>query len=185
MKKIILIAIIVTLNSFVFGQAKIALGIKGGLNFSKLDVSNVTSSAKTGYHAGAYALFKFAKIGIQPEVIFSQQGSVVDLEEWDSKYLNIPLILKYYMIAGVNLQVGPQFGFLSKAELDGQDVKDLLKSSDISLALGFGWDAPFRLSFDARYNLGLSKINDEPGSETIKNQVFQISVGFSLVKFGK
>ena len=185
MKKLILIAIIVSLNSFVFGQAKIAIGIKGGLNFSKLDVSNVSSSSKTGYHAGAYALFKFAKIGLQPEVIFSQQGSEVELETWDTKYLNIPIILKYYLLAGVNLQAGPQFGFLNKAELDGQNIKDLLKSSDISLALGLGWDAPFGLSFDARYNLGLSEINDEPGSETIKNQVFQVSAGIRLFKFGK
>lgn len=185
MRKIILIVIIAALNSFVFGQTKIDIGIKGGLNFSKLDVSNVSSSSKTGYHAGGYALFRIKKIGIQPEVIFSEQGSVVDLENWNSKYLNIPLIFKYYLLAGLNLQAGPQFGFLNKAELDGQDVKDLLKSSDISLGLGLGWDTPFRLSFDARYNLGLSEINDVPGSETIKNQVFQISVGISLIKFGK
>jgi len=185
MKKLILFAAITALNVVAYGQAKIALGIKGGLNFSKVDISNVTSSGKTGYHGGVFALFKFAKIGIQPEIIFSQQGSVVDLEDWDSKYVNIPIILKLYLAAGVNLQLGPQFGFLSKAELDGQDIKDLLKSSDISAALGIGWDALFRLTFDARYNLGLSNNNDDSGSETIKNQVFQISVGYKLFKFGK
>lgn len=185
MKKLILFAAITVLNVVAHGQAKIALGIKGGLNFSKVDISNVTSSGKTGYHGGVFALFKFAKIGIQPEIIFSQQGSVVDLEDWDSKYVNIPIILKLYLAAGVNLQLGPQFGFLNKAELDGQDIKDLLKSSDISAAFGIGWDALFRLTFDARYNLGLSNNNDDSGSETIKNQVFQISVGYKLFKFGK
>ncbi len=185
MKKLMLIAVIVALNSFAFGQAKIAIGIKGGLNFSKIDKSDVTSSQKTGYHGGAYALFKFAKIGIQPEVIFSQQGSVVDLVNWDTKYLNIPILIKYYVALGVNLQVGPQFGFLSKTELNGQRITDLLKSSDLSVALGVGWDAPFKLSFDARYNLGISNNNDMPGSETIKNQVFQISMGIRLFKFGK
>ena len=185
MKKLILIAAVVALNSFAFGQVKVALGIKGGLNFSKVDVSNVTTSKKTGYHGGAFALFKFSKIGLQPEIIFSEQGSVVDLEQWDTKYINIPIILKCYLVAGINLQAGPQFGFLNKAELDGQDIKDLIKSSDFSVALGIGWDAPFRLSFDARYNLGVSDNNDNLGSETIKNQVFQLSVGFRLFNFGK
>jgi hypothetical protein len=56
---------------------------------------------------------------------------------------------------------------------------------DLSAALGLGWDLPFGLTIDARYNLGLSDISDFEGSETAKNQVFQLSVGFKLIKFGK
>lgn len=185
MKKIILLSAITLFSVSSFSQVKISAGIKGGLNFSKVDVSNVTSSGKTGYHAGVFGLFKFAKVGIQPEILFSKQGSLLDLDNWETKYLNIPIIIKLYIAAGVNIQAGPQFGFLNKAELDGQNIKDLLKSSDISAALGVGWDAPFRLTFNARYNLGLSDINDNLAYEFIKNQVFQISVGYKLFKFGK
>jgi len=92
--------------------------------------------------------------------------------------------LKLYTVFGLNLQVGPQFGFLSKAEFDGDNVKDSFKNSDTSLALGVGWDLPLRLSIDARYNLGLSDISDDPNFDTIKNQVWQISVGFKLFNFG-
>lgn len=187
MKKLLILTAILCLNLFVNAQAKIAIGLKGGLNFSKIDVSNLTSSRKTGVHGGAFALFKFAKVGIQPELILSQQGSEVNFDDLESNYINIPIILKIYMAAGVNLQIGPQFGFLNKAELEGSgDVKDKLKKADISAGLGIGWDAPFGLTLDARYNLGLTDNNEDLfNRETVKNQVFQISVGFKIIRLGK
>jgi hypothetical protein len=51
--------------------------------------------------------------------------------------------------------------------------------------MGIGWDLPMRLSIDARYNLGLTQIEDDASIEATKNQVFQISVGYKLIKFGK
>ena len=184
MKKIIILLSIVAINHTLFGQ-RIDIGIKGGLNFSKLEMPDVTTSQKTGYHLGAYSLFKFGKIGLQPEFIFSQQGSKVDLGNWDTKYINIPIILKLYLAAGFNLQAGPQFGFLNKAELDGNSIKDDLKTADVSLGLGLGWDTPIGLKLDARYNMGLTDNSDDPAYETIKSQVFQLSLGFGIFHLGK
>ena len=184
MKKIILLLWIVVMNYTSFGQ-RIDIGIKGGLNYSKLEIPDISTSHKTGYHLGAYSLFKFGKIGLQPEFIFSQQGSKVDLGNWDAKYINIPIILKLYLAAGFNLQAGPQFGFLNKAELDGNNIKDDLKNSDVSLGLGLGWDLPVGLKLDARYNMGLTDNSDDPAYETIKSQVFQLSLGFRILHLGK
>src|SRR4030095_11593721 len=117
---------------------------------------------------GAYTLFKLGKIGIQPEVLFSQQGSTVhvDTQDFDANYsyVNIPVILKLYTVAGINLQLGPQFGFLASkkdeyfdyVKQQNPDIKSEVKNSDLSLAMGVGWDLPFGLSIDGRYNLGLS-----------------------------
>jgi len=181
------------------GQAQFALGIKGGPNFAKIDASDAggTWKGRTGFHGGAFALIKLTKIGIQPEVLFSQQGSKFTFNSQDVEsnfnYINIPIILKLYTIAGLNLQVGPQFGFLSGGEVKStvggitttNDAKEFYKGSDFSAALGIGWDLPFGLTLDARYNLGLSKINDGQNDEQSKNQVFQISAGFKLIKIGK
>ena len=184
MKKILIILLsIVAINCISFGQ-KIDIGVKGGVNFSKLDIPDIHTSNKTGYHFGAYSLFKFANLGIQPEIIFSQQGSQVDLADWDTKYLNIPIILKLYLGAGFNLQGGPQFGFLNKAELDGNSIKENLKTADFSVGLGVGWDTPIGLKLDARYNLGLTDNSDDPAYATIKSQVFQLSLGFGIFKLG-
>ncbi|MCX7636263.1 MAG: PorT family protein [Cyclobacteriaceae bacterium] len=193
MKKTILtIAGVAILSLCAFSQAQFALGLKGGLNFAKFDATDVSGSLKnkTGFNGGAFALIKLTKIGIQPELLFSQQGSKFEFDgnniDNNFDYINIPVILKLYTVAGINIQAGPQFGFLTRAEIDGSNVKDSFKGSDLSLALGLGWDLPFGLTFDARYNLGLTKIDEsDPGFDAVKNQVIQLSVGYKIFKFGK
>lgn len=182
---------LVALSTGAFAQAQIALGIKAGPNFATIDAKEpgTTYKNRTGYHFGAFGLIKLTKIGIQPEILFSQQGSKVKFngDDFDANfsYINIPIIIKLYTIAGINLQAGPQFGFLSRAEVEDTDIKDAVKGSDISLALGAGWDLPFGLTLDARYNLGLSDVNDGYSEEKMKNQVWQVSVGYKLIKLGK
>ena len=74
--------------------------------------------------------------------------------------------------------------FLNSAKLDGANVKGSLKSSDTSLNFGLGWDLPFGVTLDARYNLGLSDISDDPSFDGLKSRVIQLSVGYKILKFG-
>ncbi|MBT1701862.1 porin family protein [Chryseosolibacter indicus] len=195
----LLIVTICLAASHAYSQAEFAIGIKAGPNFASLDTkasAGENYKSRTGFHGGAFALIKLSKIGIQPEIIFSQQGSKVEFNgadiESNYNYMNVPIILKLYTIAGINIQAGPQFGFITKAEetfdyngdTTTEDIKNQLKGSDISLGLGLGWDLPFGLTIDGRYNLGLSKINDAPDRPEAKNQVWQFSVGYKLFKFG-
>ncbi len=217
MKKIInllFVGILVGMAGVASGQMQLAVGLKGGLNFASLNTnSSVKSnySNRTGYHAGAYVMFKFTKVAIQPEVIFSKQGQSFTFNQKDYNsnydYINIPIMLKLYLAGGLNLQAGPQFGFLasSKGALinaangsvqTDQDLKNFMKSSDVSIGVGFGWDLPFGLNVGARYNIGLSDINKYSGSSAppayvstmqtsqAKNQVIQVSVGYRLFKIG-
>lgn len=178
----------------------IAIGLKGGLNFANLNGSTASEvySNRTGYHFGAFTLIKLGKIGIQPEIVYSKQGSTVTVnaQNFDSNfdYFNIPIIIKLYTVAGINIQVGPQFGFISGAKYpissgqgsqSLQDITNQLKGSDVSVAMGLGWDLPFGLSVDGRYNLGVSKANNTSSIPDIKNQVFQLSVGYKIFKLGK
>ncbi len=179
------------------GQAGFRLGVKGGLNFANLD-TDIDTDSRTGFHAGAFATIKLAKLAIQPELIFSKQGAQLDIDgsdlESNYSYINIPVLLKLYLIGGLNLQVGPQFGFLASAKQDisdlngnvnEEDIRDDLKNSDISVGLGAGIDLPFGLTADARYNLGLTEINDSEAIAETQNQVFQISVGYRFINLGK
>jgi Outer membrane protein beta-barrel domain len=191
----------IMISEAVHGQAQFSLGIKAGANFSSINVSDpaATWDSKTGFHGGAFALIKITAFAIQPELIFSQQGSTVKINGQDLdanfSYMNVPVMLKFYLPLGLNLQMGPQFGFLTTAESDynpitntpqdGTDLKGFYKNSDVSLGMGIGWDLPMRLSIDARYNLGLTQIEDDPSIEATKNQVFQLSLGYKLFKFGK
>ena len=215
MKKTIFLSL--ALVGFAFSamaQARLDIGLKGGLNFSSLNTSSnaaQTYNSRTGYHFGAYFLVKLTKIGIQPEILFSKQGQQfkVNSQNYSSNfdYISIPVILKLYIAGGLNLQAGPQFGFLSSAKGDlidkatnavttGQDLKNFVKSSDVTLAVGAGWDLPFGLNITARYNIGLSDVNkitgtanpaivSSLGTSEAKNQVIQVSVGYRLFKLGK
>ena len=217
MKRIIqlsLIGFLIGIAHLTSAQVQLAVGLKGGLNFAKLDGhSTVTQNygSRTGYHLGAYAMLKISKFALQPEIIFSRQGQSFSYNSQSLSsnydYINIPIMIKFYLAAGLNLQVGPQFGFLAGAKGDvinssgpavsvDQDIRHFVKSSDLSLGFGFGWDLPLGINIGARYNLGLSDINKDTGksnppqttsmgSVQAKNQVIQISIGYRLFKIGK
>jgi hypothetical protein len=194
MKKIIVAAILVLGSVGAYAQASLGIGVKGGLNFAKIDGTSSLGDnyeSRAGYHFGAFTLIKFGKVGIQPEVLFSKQGTKVsrpNTQDFDANfsYINVPIIVKLYTVAGINLQIGPQFGFLSRAEWNDEDIKGSVKNSDVSLALGAGWDLPFGLKIDARYNLGLTKIDNDPARfSNVKNQNIQVSLGYTLFKLGK
>lgn len=201
--KFVMIATLMLMSTGVFAQTQFAVGIKAGPNFASLNRDESPGENyknRTGFHAGAFALIKLTKIGIQPEVVFSQQGSTFkysgspDLKS-NFSYVNIPIMIKLYTIAGINIQAGPQFGILTSAKQEDYNVttgkitedniKDDMKKSDVSLALGLGWDLPFGLSIDGRYNWGLSDINSGASASSIKNQVWQFSIGYKLIKLGK
>jgi hypothetical protein len=201
MKRISVTLMLAFIAFTAFSQAEVAIGLKAGPNFAKINTDadvDANFKSRTGFHAGAFALVKLTKIGIQPELIFSQQGSTIEIDNEDYEanysYMNIPVMLKLYLAAGLNLQLGPQFGFITKATqeyenasggVSKEDIKDQLKGSDLSLGMGAGWDLPFGLTIDARYNLGLSKINEKDAPIEAKNQVFQVSLGYKIIKLGK
>lgn len=191
MKKLLVLVFVLSSVGATYAQVQVALGLKAGANISKFDDADADNL--TSFHAGAFGLFKFTKIGIQPEILFSQQGSTFEEAgekfDFETAYVTIPVMVKLYLIGGLNLQAGPQFGFLTKADLEGQgDVKDKMKGSDLSANVGLGWDLPFGLTLDARYNIGLSDLNDDEdtfGDASFKSRVIQLSVGYKILKFGK
>ena len=196
MKNIITsLLLIAAISTASYGQAGCSAGIKGGLNFASIDHESASEiyDTRTGYNVGAFVNIKIQRIGIQPELMFSSQGSTLDLSSetiHKFNYLNIPVVLKFYPVDFLSLQAGPQFGFLTSAKevVDNisQDIKTIYKDSDLSLILGIGLELPFGLNIDGRYNVGISDINDDPNTTALlKNQVYQISVGFRFLDLGK
>lgn len=199
MKKIVLVVLLISVGIIANSQAKVEVGVKGGLNLASLSQDKATGvdlSSKTGYHFGAYGLVKVAMLGIQPEILYSTKGTDVSVSgvandfSQEFVYLDIPIIVKYYLVAGLNLQAGPQFGKLLSVNgkyYDGTNTAKLSKSSfedsDLSVALGAGFDAPFGLNIAARYVIGVS--DTSVGAGDSKNRTFQLSIGYSLIKVGR
>src|SRR5213078_3889348 len=96
-------------------QSEISIGAKGGLNMTKLEMSSSTEFWAR-YHLGLFANFRFAKFSLQPEVLYSQQGSrdaySADHSRSNLEYIAIPVLFKWYTGGGFNFQAGPQVSFL-------------------------------------------------------------------------
>ena len=140
--------------------------------------------------------------GAKSEEILWNDGFTVEKinNKFKLGYMNIPLMLKYHVKQGFFVEFGPQVGFLISAkndydyteyyvsdgevyisESDSEDIKDNLKSIDFGLNFGFGYEFTENVFASARYNVGLSDINDVQGSNVeIQNGVFQFSVGYKF-----
>jgi hypothetical protein len=194
MKRIITtIAIITALHC---SAQKINFGIKAGLNMSRLTGGNAdaTVSASNGFHAGAFLEFKaLGKIAIQPELLFSAQGAKFenDLSVSTTKmnYVIVPVMVKYYPIAGLFVEAGPQAGFLVTAKEDieykiastnsSNDIKDKTKAFDMSANVGVGYDIHDKVIVQVRYCIGLTNTSTVDTFNT-KNGVFQMSLGYKF-----
>ena len=87
MKKV-LILLTVTLCSTSFYAQDLDLGIKAGMNFSNITDATGLSN-RTGFVFGAFAGAKLGdKIGIQGDLLYSQQGAEFDGGEIDLNYGN-------------------------------------------------------------------------------------------------
>ena len=140
-------------------------------------------SAKTGFQAGIFAGIKFTdKVGIQADILYSQQGAEFDAGEFDLSYVNVPVVLKYYLVQGLNVQAGPQFGFIVDDKISVGVFDDIAEAekADVSGVVGAGYDFPFGVRLDARYNFGLTDVSKDSGFEG-KNQVFSIALGYSFL----
>ena len=210
MKKYTLILCTLWLGATCMAQnQKVKLGVKAGLNISSLtfDESELNSSGKTGFTAGLMVDIPMAKnFSIQPELLYSEQGvksSFSDSDVTNSNYngtiklnyLNIPVMLKYYVVKGLSLQAGPQIGILLKANNKYQDnflgydnhesfdLKKYSSSIDTSVNLGLGYQFKDKFYADARYNISYSNVFKESDvdyfiTNDMKNRVFQLTIGY-------
>lgn len=221
MKKNVVLVMALVMAQLGFSQ-QVKWGVKAGYSAFNLDGFSEKVDYVSGVHAGATAEFKVApKFAIQPELLYSMEGGkysyelnampfyLKSSEEVKLSYLNLPIVAKYYVAGGLSLEAGPQIGYLLKAEseyqstvtFDGEtfedqgkvDIKDNLKSINYGLHLGLGYELKNHITFQFRYQLGLSNISEgtsqptdegdeftEANSEKIKSQGFQFSIGYKF-----
>ncbi len=171
----------------------VAFGLKGGLNVYNVNNEDGEKyDSKLGFHAGALAHIHLAsQLALQPEVVYSSQGAKYNFGSTEAKlklgYVNVPVMVQYMFDNGFRIQAGPQVGFLINAKTEvgnvETDVKDQLKTVDFGVGAGIAYVDP-RSGFgvDARYNLGLSDINDDNSNSKSTNRGFQVGVFYLFHK---
>lgn len=169
-----------------------SFGPKVGYNNAKLSGKSWSdfhdSNSKNGFHAGFFAELRFNKIAIQPEVYYSSEGGKWNASvdnatvehDFNLNYVNVPVMIKYYLTNSLAIEAGPQAGFLTESDMKFSDLDpDSPKFNDFnfSVNVGLSLNLPLNLMLSARYNAGLSNVTDHPDVDW-KNKVMQLSVGY-------
>jgi len=216
----IALALIASFGSLT-GYAQLKGGIKAGLNIASLKGdygSNVNGKQKLGFHAGVTAEYPFAnpKLALVGELLFSTQGRIIDesfLVSNNGIYsyqesrntlttanINVPIMLRYYVLERLSIQGGPQFGFAVKAEekietsntldpsqnetrtvdvLKGGSYQEngvnypyekTIKPFDMGINLGATYDVSDAFFIQLHYYFGLTDIDSRPAQTFLINQ---------------
>lgn len=112
-------------------------------------------------------------------------------------YINLPIVANIYLFKGFAIKGGVQLGYLvsgnvkntEKANNETRDVDfkiyDFCNKFDVSIPVGISYQVPtIPIYIDGRAIFGLTDIikkeNVAPGYKNIKNQVFQLTVGYKF-----
>lgn len=179
------------LTIFGFSQNKFRGGLKGGVNFTDMIISktdnsiNASYETRTSFHVGSYVQQTFSKhFSWQVEVLFSNKGAKRIIEDQEVNislnYLNWPLLIVYRPINLIDIEFGPELGYMVSGE-------DFLASFD------FGFDIGAKVNISNKFNAGLRyyqgipfkmKNTDTTDGETVptyQNTVFQVFIGYDLI----
>jgi len=162
----------------------ITFGIKAGVSVStlKTGLNAVTDkSGKVGFSAGI-----FARTGdnlyFQPEVNYTTFSNKYNFNAsaYDAKFnmINVPLLVGYKLVAekdmNFRISAGPDLYYDLKKTVApaGFDYKKFSAGGAADVGVDFG-----NLTLDARYSLGLSKVNKDLGQ---KVNIFSAAIGFKF-----
>jgi hypothetical protein len=174
MKKLLLLLIIITCFSFVQGQ-EISFGLKGGVNFSKVDGKGMAKTFNEGYGVGVYAMSAlYNRWALQVEMEYNPTdinastdfrtyyitSSRSDFNKKSRLYkLNLPVLINYSLSDRIVLQLGPQYSYaIAIDESLLKNNQSAFSKHDFALIAGCQLNAR---SFFAnlRYQYGVKNIN--------------------------
>ena len=186
MKKLMMIAALMLMSIGAFAQqatGSFSIIPKVGVNLSNVagDVSG--NSIKIGLVAGAEGMYQVSPlVGLSAGLLYSMQGCEGDSDvKLNYDFINIPVLANFYVAPNFALKVGLQPAFVASAKHKSDkvevDVKDGLQSITFDVPIGASYEIS-DFVIDARYNLGIAKINKGNGS--MRNSVIQITVGYKI-----
>ena len=192
MKRIIILAVFCIFAFNSSAQLIFDLGLKGGVNFSKisLDIEDYNENAITKMHFGAFGRVGVNKVFVQPEVYFTKKGGEFSSNpldfagEFDYSAVDVPLLFGVRLLDAkvleLHLLAGPVFGFVTDKSLSGDHEfnQEYFNDHYVGLQYGAGIDVLF-LTLDLKMEHG-NTIYEAPTFDG-KNTTFMVSVGFRIL----
>ncbi len=167
--------VVLALASSTAAWAQVGGGIKAGVNFAKVAGSDEDPGRRIGAIAGVFMTVGLGSVfAIQPEVVFSMQGTKFSFGTAKADYVQVPLLLRIGSSskAGASVYglVGPSVGIYVRDE----GFTDDLKRTDVGLVAGAGVTFS-RLLVEARYTAGLTEFSR--GTTAYKHRVWSLMAG--------
>jgi len=192
MKRLFIFITLVGLSTMVWAQPVIDIGLKGGINTSKISVNidDYNSDNITKMHIGAFGRIGWNKVYVQPEVYFTKKGGEFSYNplnffgEFDYSSVDVPVLLGFRLLdakaVDLHLIGGPVFGFMTNSSVDGENDFNAkyFKDRYVGLQYGAGVDILF-LTIDLRMEHS-GTVYDHPDFDG-KNTSFMVTVGFKIL----
>ncbi len=193
MKKLVIMAAFALSSATMFAQQAVgtwSVTPKVGMTIANLSGDVVDAKAKIGLVAGAEAEYQITDmISVTGGLFYSMQGAKTYLEVLEERvktnldYLNIPVLCNVYIAKGLAVKLGAQLGINVSAKQKFNkmtaDVGDNIEAVDFSIPVGLSYEYQ-NFVLDARYNWGLSNIVKGSGDNSVRNSVFQITLGYKI-----
>lgn len=201
MKKMILMAAIMLSSVSAFAQNEVGqftLQPKVGINFANLTGDG--TKGKVGFVGGLEAEYGIAEnFGLTLGAMYSMEGAKLDdvdailngvevhgaKDNFNFAYLNVPVMLQYYVVPGLAVKAGAQFGFRMSAKekisKDGNsaniNIKDGVEGFNFAIPVGISYEYK-NVVLDGRYIFGATK--SFKNVEKNKTSLFQITLGYKF-----
>lgn len=138
---------------------------------------------------------------------FHHSSAIVTIGKVHSEYINFPLMANFYIpqVKGLAVKIGLQLGLLTSSKMEGdvemmevvtvpysgivKDIPlptyqsfrtvqtDVCKSIDFGIPVGLSYEYK-NVVLDARYYFGLTKIDNTPEPEDVRNRHFSFTLGY-------
>lgn len=193
MKKLSIIILLAVLSFTSNAQSPLNLGLKAGINTSKLSTNNNDYSTKSlnNYLFGAFARINLGPVYLQPEAYYNSKGgeyldrtnaSLTSKSSFNLNSVDVPALVGIKLIDqqpfNLRIMAGPVFSFMTHKSVKGQFTDDNIKNSFFAWQAGAGVDFLF-LTLDARFEKYATDMTKAPEFNT-KNGNFVVSLGIKL-----
>lgn len=151
------------------------IGIAAGtLSGTYSDLEFSSKDPRAGLAIGAEGEYYTSThwLSISAGLMYCQQG-------WESKnsgvtatqkldYINIPVLVNFYVAKGFALKIGLQPGFLVNAKAESVDNKDAFESFNLSMPIGLSYEFKNGITLDLRItSSGSSRGAAQQGQHTL------------------
>jgi hypothetical protein len=178
---------------------EMSFGVAGGVNIANVGGDDAEDwDSRTAFYFGGFLEYPVTPLfSLQPELMYTMKGATTTMMDVDVTaklhYVEIPLLVRVNipMEDGIRpfLVAGPGIGFNTSATMEAdsheEDIEDV-KGTDFGLIFGGGVGIPvggegrYVIYISARYELGLTTVDDSDEEADIKNRVISFGAGLGF-----